>query len=254
MQQLELHRRLEDVEKAKADVDLELHRCRSLLDRACSTVGANEASASSMIAMSGHSTSAHREHEASELIERELEQQRWEEQELSRRASVLSVFEAEERLAWEHEERQRQAQLQTLWDAEEAELRRAAALRWEAEEARRVAAEEEARATQQLRAALERQREAQEEARRQAERVSWEGAELRRREAAAQQWEAEQRDSRLALDTQRRGEAEVARRDAVRAPFVVTLTFTRNPDRTTLSLTLTLSLSLTLSPALTSDL
>ena len=214
VQQLELNRRLQDVEKAKADVDLELHRCRSLLDRANSSVGASEASAASTSAMR---MSAHRERDASELLERELEQQRWEEQELSRRASMRQVFEAEERQAWEAEEQQRQAQLQALWDAEEAELRRAAALRWEAEEARRLAAEEEARATQLLEVALSRQRETQEEARRQAERVSWEAAEQRRREAAAQQWEAEQRDARLEQETQRRQEQEVARRDAVRA-------------------------------------
>lgn len=214
VQQLELNRRLQDVEKAKADVDLELHRCRSLLDRANSSVGASEASAASTSAIS---MSARRERDASELLERELEQQRWEEQELSRRASMRQVFEAEERKAWEAEEQQRQAQLQALWDAEEAELRRAAALRWEAEHARRVAAEEEARATQLLEVALSRQREAQEDARRQAERVSWEAAEQRRREAAAQQWEAEQRDARLEQETQRRQEQEVARRDAVRA-------------------------------------
>ena len=214
VQQLELNRRLQDVEKAKADVDLELHRCCSLLDRANSSLGASEASAAST---SGVSLSARRERDTSELLERELEQQRWEDQELSRRASMRQVFEAEERQAWEAEEQQRQAQLQALWDAEEAELRHAAALRWEAEEARRVAAEEEARATQLLEAARSRPREAQEEARRQAERVGWEAAEQRRREAAQQQWEAEQRDARLEQERQWRQEQEVARRDAVRA-------------------------------------
>lgn len=164
VEQLELRRRLRDVESAKADVEVEFDRMRSLVDRAYASVSPERTPRSVRTPEVPVEPSL----DAAELIEREAQQRRWEEQEIGRRAKVLEAFEAEEREAWEAEELERQARLKELWDAEEAELRRAATLRWEAEEARRRAVEEEERATRQLQAALARQQQAQEEEKRQA--------------------------------------------------------------------------------------
>ena len=146
VEQLELRRRLRDVESAKADVEVEFDRMRSLVDRAYASVSPERTPRSVPPPEAPVEPSL----DTSELIEREAQQRWWEEHEIGRRAKVLEAFEAEEREAWEAEELERQARLRELWDAEEAELRRAATLRWEAEEARRRAAEEEERATRQL--------------------------------------------------------------------------------------------------------
>ena len=156
---------LAGVVAARHDVEAEFARCRSVLDRAYSSVSSqfDDRAADALW-------------EAHEAARREADQLAWEERERERRSSQLASWEEEDRAKWRAEERERQARMTALWDREEAERRRAQMLRWEAAEHKRRAEEEERNLAEKLALGRRRVEEREAEERRQHAQYEWESS------------------------------------------------------------------------------